>query len=267
MKTRFWIAMLLCVLVSTAGRAAEEKPAPTNANPKLDRQISQLVGQLNGDKAAERDAAEKQLLELAGSTTAQSDRFLELLPKENDQMPLSVRDRLSRIRQQVEDRSAKAATGSSTITLKADKMPLAEVFAAIEKQTGNKLIDNREDQDGKEGKSGNVTIDLKAEPFWSAIDQILDQAKLGVYSYGGEEALSIVARNEGDGSRHGQAVYQGPFRLEVLDVQAQRGRRQPGQNTLKLQLEVAWSRDCGGGNLATSRRPKSDDGHWKPTHR
>ncbi len=206
----------------------------------MERQIGRLVGQLNDDRAAERDAAEKQLLELAGTSTAQSDHFLALLPKDNDQMPLAVRDRLSRIRQQVEDRVAKSATSGTTVTLAAKNMPLAEVFKSIEQQTGDKFIDNREEQPDPGQKSPDITLDLKDEPFWPAIDRILDQAKLGVYSYGGEEALSIVARGNDDAPRKGRAIYQGPFRMEVLEAQAQRNLRQPNQTSLKLQLEVAW---------------------------
>ena len=119
-------------------------------------------------------------------------------------------------------------------------MPLADVFKAIEKQTGNKLIDNREDQGGPNDKRATITIDLKNEPFWAAMDAILDQAKLGVYSYGGEDALSIVARDPNDGPRKGRAVYQGPFRLEATDAQAQRSFRQAKGNLLKVLLEIAW---------------------------
>jgi hypothetical protein len=238
MKTRF-LAIMLLSLVGITARAAEDRPKPGDANPQLEPQIGRLVGQLNDDRAAERDAAEKQLLELAGTSTDQSDRFLSHLPKDSDQMPLAVRDRLARIRQQVEQRVSKSATSGTTITLAAKNMPLAEVFKAIEKQTGNKFIDNRDEAEpGQKGPS--ISIDLKGEPFWSAVDQILDQAQLGIYSYGGEDALSIVARGNDDSPRRGRANYQGPFRMEILEVQAQRNLRQPKQTSLKLQLEVAW---------------------------
>jgi len=103
MRIKMMAVMLLC-LASAASRAAEEKPPQPDADPELARQISRYVAQLNDDQAAARDAAEKKLLELAGASTTQSDRFLHALPKDTDQMPLAVRDRLARIRQQVEDR-------------------------------------------------------------------------------------------------------------------------------------------------------------------
>src|SRR4051794_7404264 len=135
----------LC-LVAAVAWAAEDRPAQPQADPQLARQISRIIGQLNDDQAAERDAAEKKLLDLSGTTAAQSDRFLQSLPKETDQMPIAVRERLARIRKQVEDRAAKSATAATTMTLSAKDLPLTEVIAAIEKQTGNRFIDNRDQQ-------------------------------------------------------------------------------------------------------------------------
>jgi hypothetical protein len=219
----------------------EEKSAAPKTDEQLSREIGQLVQQLNADQAAERDAAETKLLELAGATMDDTDRFLALLPEDNDQMPLAVRERLSHIRQQLEDRVAKVAVEATTVTLSANEMPLAEVFAAIEKQTGNKLLDNRQQEgDGEDAAANGITIELKAEPFWPAIDQILDKGNLGVYSYGGEEALSIVSRASDERPRHGAGNYAGPFRIEILEIQSQRNLRQPQRQSLKLQMEVAW---------------------------
>ena len=126
-------------------------------------------------------------------------------------------------------------------------MPLAEVFAAIEKQTGNKLIDNRE-RTGRAAaaETRTITIELKDEPFWPALDQILDQAKLGIYSYGGEDALSIVAARRRRRPAHGRASYGGPFRFEVLEVQAQRNLRQPQRRSRSsCNWKSPGSRGCG----------------------
>jgi hypothetical protein len=235
------VAIGLLFLMASGVRAAEGDAASSAADGELTRQISQLVRQLDSDRAAERDAAEKELLELAGTTAAESDRFLELLPEDSDQMPLAVRDRLTTIRQLVEDRVAKTAVVGTKITLSANETPLGEVFAAIQKQTGNRLMDNRQQDAGEPGAmSGQVTIDLKDELFWPAIDKILDETQLDVYSYGGEDALSIVSRAMEGADRFGRASYSGPFRLEVLEVQAQRNLRQPQQQSLRLRLEVAW---------------------------
>src|SRR6476660_4935489 len=131
------LAIAFLCLAPLAVCAAEDKPAAPEADPQLARQVGRAISQLNDDRAAERDAAEKKLLELAGTSTAVADRFLQALPKETEQMPVAVRERLARIRKQVEDRAAKAATAATTITLAAKDMPLKEVIAVIEKQTGN----------------------------------------------------------------------------------------------------------------------------------
>src|SRR5215216_1510409 len=122
----FWLAAMVW--------AAEEKPTLPEADPQLGRQVGRAISQLNDDRATERDAAEKKLLELAGTSTANADHFLQALPKETDQMPVAVRERLARIRKAVEDRAAKAATAATTITLAAKNMPLTEVITTIEKQ-------------------------------------------------------------------------------------------------------------------------------------
>ena len=190
-------------------------------------------------------------------STAEADRFLELLPKDNDQMPLAVRERLARIRQQVEDRAAKAATAATTITLSAKDMPLTEVFAAIEKQTGNKFIDNREQQgDDADAKDARITIELKDEPFWPAIDQILDQAKLGIYSYGGEDALSIVSRDAATTARAtASRTTAGRSAWKSLEVQAQRNLRQPqADSRSSSNWKSPGNRGCGR-SRSRSRRP------------
>jgi hypothetical protein len=234
-----YVALISGLLLAAQAWAAENDRAKPNVDEELARQISRQVTRLDDDRAEERDAAEKQLLELAGSNAASTDQFLALLPTESDEMPLAVRERLTRIRQIVEQRVAKAAVEATIVTLSANKMPLPQVLDVIEKQTGNKLVDNR-DQGDEPDAGMPVTIDLKKEPFWPALDQILDQARLGVYSYGGENALSLVAREEGAAPRYGAANYSGPFRIEVLEIQAQRNERQPNRKTLKLQLEVSW---------------------------
>jgi hypothetical protein len=233
------IAIVLGLAITLTALADDE--ATSQADTELTQQISRLVQQLDDDRAAEREAAETKLLELAGTSATEIDRFLELLPEENDQMPLGVRDRLTSIREQVEDRVAKAAVISTKITLSAKQMPLAEVFAEIEKQTGNRLADNRQgDAPNAPEMSGNVTIELKDELFWPAVDQILDQLGLSVYNYGGMDALSLVSRPEYEGKRFGRATYSGPLRFEVLEIQSQRNLRQPERKSLKVQMEVAW---------------------------
>ena len=244
MTTRFHsfggvLALVAGLALAAASAAAEESAATDDG--ELAQQIVGLVRQLNDDVAAQREAAERKLVELAGTTAVAADRFLAALPEESDQMPLAVRERLARIRRQVQDRAAKVAVAATTVTLAADRMPLAEVFAAIEKQTGNQFKDQRGEFGDAQGvNQPAITVKFEDEPYWSAVDQVLDEAGLGVYSYAGDDALAVVSRGQGDGPRYGRAVYSGPFRLEILEIQAQRDLRQPGRDALKLKLEASW---------------------------
>lgn len=232
---------MVLILHPVAVCAAEEGPSSVPGDTQLRTQIVRLVTQLDSARADERDAAEKSLLELAGTTTEDIDRFLEFLPQDSDQMPLAVRDRLANIRRAVEDRMAKTAVAATKVTLSAVNMPLAEVFAAIEKQTSNRLVDNRQgDAPDAGSRGGSVTIELNDEPFWPAVDKLLDAAQLDVYTYGGENVLSIVSRSDENARRFGRAHYTGPFRIEILEIQSQRSLRQPQRKSLKLQMEVAW---------------------------
>ena len=231
--------LVATVAFAAAGVAAEESAAIDDG--QFSRTVERLVRQLNDGVAARREAAERELLELAGGTAATTDRLLAALPEENDQMPLAVRERLARIRRQVQDRAAKSAVAATTVTLSADQMPLAEVFAAIERETGNRFKDQRgEFGDDQAANQPAVTIEFANEPYWSAVDQLLDRVGLSVYSYAGDDALALVARSPGDGPRHGRAVYSGPFRIETLEIQAQRDLRQPNRDSLKIKLEVSW---------------------------
>jgi hypothetical protein len=237
---KFRIAVLfLAMMLGEPVRADETPTDATKVGSDADQKISAAVSNLTDSHAATRDAAEKQLLELANANAPQTDRILALLPKDNDQLPLAVRDRLSRLRRKIEDQVAKVATNGTKVTLSADKMPLADVLKSIEKQTGNKIVDSRDESDSGD-KGTEITIELKDEPFWSAIDKILDQAKLSVNAVGGADALTLVPRGNDDRSRQEGAAYEGPFRTEVLLAEAERNLRQSKQATLKLQLEVAW---------------------------
>lgn len=223
----------------TYGDEATTPPQPS-ANQTNSSDIAALITQLQSEDHEQQNAAEQQLLDQAKKTTsaAELDTLLDALPEDNDQMPLAVRERLSRLRRELESLTSRQVLESTTVTLSAKDLPLSEVLAAIEKQTGNKIVDNREqDEDAAPTK---VTIELKDEPFWSALDRILDEAKMNVYSYGGDQSLALVARNGDDRSRVGSAYYSGPFRIEATELQSTRNLRSPQDQSLRLQLEVGW---------------------------
>jgi hypothetical protein len=207
----------------------------------LGTQIEQLIRQLNAPEATARDAAERDLIQLGspGNTAAGTPAVLKLLPEPNDRMPPEVRHRLTRIRQTIEQADAEATVAASQVTLQADEMPLPEVFSAIEKQTGNRILDQRE-QFGQEAMQAPLTIQIEKEAFWPAFDKILDAAQLTAYTFSGEDALIVRPREPNAHERSGQAYYTGPFRIAATQVHATRDLRSEGGDSLRVTVEIAW---------------------------
>ncbi len=201
--------------------------------------VQALLRQLNDEQAARRDEAEQKLIQLAPSDPDESDAFLMLLPKPLEGMPAEVRLRLSRVRSQIEKRQANEALVASRITLSDDKIDLAEVLKQIAKQTGNRLVDYRE-QFGQEAEPRSISLEITDEPFWPAIDKILDASEMSLYPFSGELALAIINREEGATPRSERASYAGPFRIEAIAVVARRGLRSPDQQGASVELEFSW---------------------------
>jgi len=229
-----WSVVGLCVLMFFL-----QPVFLTAADPAAD-QIQRLVRQLNDDDRSRRDEAEKALIALApAGDTAAIDALLDALPVPNEGIPAEARQRLQRLRQKIELQQANQAVDASRLTLTANAKPLDEVLADVKSQTGNSLLDYRK-KFGQDIEPRLVTLEIKDQEFWPAIDKILDAAKMGLYPFSGEEALAVVEREKGASARSGKAAYAGPLRVEVIGVTAQRDMRMPQRGGLRVKLEIAW---------------------------
>ncbi len=210
---------------------AEAEPA-TTASPAPDTaaQVKQLVTQLDAREKTSRESAEQALLEL-GPTA------LDHLPEPTARMSAEVKQRLARVRGKLEKALADSHKEATHITLSGE-MALTDAVKSIEQQSGNKvylsLADDDSDSDAK------LTFDIKDEPFWQALDHVLDQAQLSVNAYGDQQGLALVRRGEMAAPRTGLAVYAQAFRIAPLDISATRDFSSGVGNTLQLQLEAAW---------------------------
>ena len=212
------------VLVACAAFAQAEAPETAALQLKVNR----LVRQLDADALADRAAAEKALVELGPQA-------LELLPAITPRTSAEVKDRLGRVRTILEKQAAEQAADASRVTLEG-KMTLAAALAELEKQTGNKVVDVREDA----GQT-QVTTDFQDAPYWEALDSLLAQAGLAINTYGGNAgALTAMAAPDGQRPRTEGAAYGGVFRFEPLRVEAVRNLRNPDVQQMRLTLEVSW---------------------------
>lgn len=216
------LCLLGCLLAAAPGATGDAE---------LDLQVRRLLRQLDAPQLAEREAAEQALLELGPDV-------LQLLPRPDEQMPAETRQRLLRIVAQLQQALAQQAAEASRITL-SGQQPLSQVLAAIEKQSGNRLLDERA-RSGAPPPDPLLNVAFQHVPFWQALDEVLDRAGLSIDPFASRDALHLVPRPTLVAQRVGRAAYCGPLRIEPVAVVARRDLREALGNSLQLTLEVAW---------------------------
>lgn len=127
-------------------------------------------------------------------------------------------------------------TRLSLITAGSD---LKSVFADVEKQTGNKLVDETARfRDAGEPLSWNFS--LSDREFWPLMDKFFDAALLEPLNDSSADGFPVGRRYEGMTPRFGDAIYVGPFRLEVTQVSSHLDNRVIGDHRATVELEIAW---------------------------
>lgn len=221
--------MIRCLLLVTSLMAGQ---AETPVGDELPGQVRRLVRQLDAPELARRDAAEAELLKRGPAV-------LDLLPPQTEQTSAEVRQRLTRIRQKLQQQSADAAAQASVISLQADAMPLSKVLAEFSHQSGNAIVDYRK-KFGQPTTDPVLKVSFNKTPFWPALDQLLDQAGLTLYPFAERAAIHVVADPGAKPvARLGRACYAGPFRFEPIAVIARRDLRQ-GKGSIALAIETLW---------------------------
>jgi hypothetical protein len=212
------------------GKNAPADAAADKAN--LADLVRQLIRDLDASQKSRREEAEKKLVALGV-------KALDYLPENTDRLSAEAGQRLNRVRENLEKNAAESSLEPATVTLSGEKK-LSEVLAAIEQQTGNKIVDLRSEF-GQDVGDPDLKVDFDKTPFWPAMDKVLDDAELTIYPYASEQGgLGITSRGESRLPRHGLAIYSGAFRIEGTTFIAQRDVRDPMSHKLELTLEAAW---------------------------
>ncbi len=226
--------VILLGLFAECGFVASPMYADDAAADDLKAQVKHLVRQLSDADLSKRTAAEEQLLALGP-------KILDLLPVYDEKTPATEaqrRESVNRVRDRLQRQAAEEATRGSTVTLKAHK-PALEILAEIARQTGNKIKDAR-GQMGQEATNPTIDVNFDKTPFWPALDQTLDLAKLTLYPYTGADELGVVALGDNALPRSAHVSYAGPLRFEALRLDSQRDLRTQGSSLLRLGIEVSW---------------------------
>ena len=164
-----------------------------------------------------------------------------------------MRQRLGRIRQKLQQL---AADNTALVHHYAsrDNMPLSKILMEFQRQSGNMIVDQRGKRGDGEPKvpSPTLKVNFNKTPFWQALDQLADQAELGVSPFTEKAAISLTTLPNGgilllNGTlptarvpRVGRACYSGPFRFEVASVVARRDFRPLPRRALSVNVEIAW---------------------------
>lgn len=211
--------------------AQKDDAAPVDGAQKVAKEVSmaevrKTLRALESDELVERDAAEKQLIEFGPSV-------VPLLPQVTARTSGEMKVRLQRIRQALQSSSIETFFESSMVTLEGE-MDLAEAIRSIKEQTGN--IIELQSQDGS--ASTSLELDCRDEPFWSVMTKIMSQAKLRINAFGSTEGNLVLGSG---GVEAPQAPYtNGPFRVEVVSVQARKLFNTSYEGQLDVSLQLVW---------------------------
>lgn len=219
------MSRLLFVLCTFLFVVAERPTAGDDQAAELSAQVNRLVRQLDSDRLALREAAERELIQLGPA-------ILDLLPTDSQRMSADQKTRLQRVCNKLQVTMAEETTKPSLVTL-AGEMSFAAALTAIEQQTGNRI-------GGIRDRQIDVKVAFEETPFWPALDQLLDQAELDLQADHGQGGLALSARPPEQRDRSGAARYDGVFRFEPLQITGLRNLRTPEVNGLQVALRVTW---------------------------
>ena len=182
-------------------------------------------------------------------------------------MPAEIRQRLGRVRGQLERQAARAVADASTITLRADGMRLSQIIAAFQRQSGN--ADHRRPRPVRRSPAANRCLNVRFDKTPSGPRSTGSGPRPGltVYPYAERRAIEIRRRRGGDPPRRsGRVCYAGPLRIEAS--RGCRPPRAPPARTIsrsRLPIEVALGA-AGSGHPARPAdvRRHGDRDHHRP---
>src|SRR5262249_49542241 len=146
---------------------------------------AELVKELDASKATARQSAQEKLIQLGADA-------LPLLPAPDAKgLSAEQKRRLGEIRTALGNSSGKLPLAGSQITLSATGITLSEAISAIQRESGNQIVDMREEF-GQEVTNPEFSADWKEKPFWEVLDEISAKTNIGYYLHTGERQIGLV---------------------------------------------------------------------------
>lgn len=200
--------------------------------------VSGLVDRLGKGEAADRDKAEKALIDLGA-------RALPLLPEPGKGMADDQKARLGRVREALAESQDALKVEASKVTIRGKGIRLTEAIKALQAQTGNRVVDQRE-LNGDEATNPALDLDLADRPFFEALDIIAKQARLTPTFYTLDTSVGLLGGGSGKpdmitakGGDRSWISYAGPFRVRLKRVSLD-SDLEANNSAGRLQCEIAW---------------------------
>ena len=222
------LAVALVVMSVMLGWSGSLRSQDKPDEKQLKAKVAELVKGLDASKAGDRQAAQDELVKLGPAAIP----FLPAADAED--LSAEQKRRLADVRSELGKQSGKASMESSKITLSGKGITLSDAIAAIQKQTGNQIVDLREEF-GQQQTNPEFSVDWKDKPFWEAMDELCSKTQLSFYLHTGERVVGLVS-----GPNPPKPIaYGGPLRF-TCDQIVRRIQFENRQKECLLQMEIAW---------------------------
>ncbi|QGJ70195.1 Hypothetical protein PBC10988_18890 [Planctomycetales bacterium 10988] len=201
--------------------------AQTSPEMDLQREIRRLMADLNAPQAARREAAAEKLKQ-AGP------EILPYLPQPSRVFSAATNKLLEQVRRELEEAQSRAIWKPSEITLQGE-FTLKELLAELAQQSGNRLVNNSREAEQTQSK---ITVNFQETPFWEALNEVLDQAKLELYPYE-SQTHTLMNRPENAKPMAERTVVRGAFRIEPQEIRLTNYLKTDDEQGV-LQIEMMW---------------------------
>ncbi len=152
---------------------------------RVDAQVRQLVQQLDAERAADRERAERRLLELGPEILA------KLPSPDTADLSAEQRLRLRRIIRTLRRRQAEQQLAGTRITL-SGTFRLSELMKRLSELTGNDIVDRRAEL-GQPVADPELEISWEDRLFWEAFLDMCARAGLTPELYDSDRAIAVIA--------------------------------------------------------------------------
>ena len=199
--------------------------------------IARLQFQLKSVQIPERDAAEKELIEMG-------EMVLDHLEETESTDSADYKERVLRVRTTLEKIAVAKNTQASSMKVEAGKISMENLLKQIKKQTGNDVVLGREVL----LETSNKEIEFKKTEqleFWDVLNQLMDQTGLQIDPYdGGPGQLALSESIVRPGQEPVEPIvladYSGVMRFQITRIDSTKNLLRPAMNSSRFNLLVRW---------------------------